>query len=341
MNRGSGKFEKTFALLTMALAFGLPGCREKRETIFDRVVSIPKQLVFDVPYLPPLCDEMAGLKKRFVAVGNSKLYYEEEGRGIPLVLISGGPGATHHAFHPYFSQIKNDARIIYYDQRGTGKSSTDNTGKTYTIKQAVEDLDALRKALGIDKWAVLGWSYGGLLAQCYALTYPEHITGLILVAANPGLTKIKMKPERDQMFMSQAEMMAILEIYADENVGKLSAAQSAYNGYLAGDWKHHRYYKPTSDELVRFARYVWNPAPGFNGLMRSQMHKISLEGKFDDFRVPTLLMEAKWDLTWDTDKVDFIRKNHPHAQFAYFEKSGHCIFADEPRKFFRVLREFL
>ena len=107
-------------------------------------------MILDVPYLPPLCDEIAGLKKEFIDVDNGKLYCEQEGQGIPLLLITGGPGGTHHVFHPYFSQAKDFARLIYYDQRGTGPSSIDETGATYTIKQAVEDIESLRKALKID-----------------------------------------------------------------------------------------------------------------------------------------------------------------------------------------------
>ena len=205
----------------------LPGCKwfgtgAHRETIFDRVVSIPKELVFDIPQLPPLCDEIPDLKKGFISIpnpnvktisssldeGRCELYFEEEGQGIPLVLINGGPGGTHHGFHPYFSQINDLACIIYYDQRGTGKSSSDKTGKTYTIKQAVEDLEAIREALDIDKWAVLGWSYGGLLAQCYALTYPEHVIGLILVAAQSGISE-SIKFERALMFIALAEQAAM------------------------------------------------------------------------------------------------------------------------------------
>ena len=122
-----------------------------RETIFDRVVSIPKDLILDIPQLPPLCDEINELKKGYVDVTNGRLYYEEEGEGIPLVLVNAGPGVTHHSYHPHFSRLKDTARIIYYDARGTGQSSTDDTGATYTIKQAVEDLEYLRKALKIDE----------------------------------------------------------------------------------------------------------------------------------------------------------------------------------------------
>ncbi len=340
------KIKKIFFMLCMVtLSLALSSCevaqKPHRETIFDRIVSIPKTLILDIPQLPPLCDEIPGLKKGFVDVENGKLYYEEEGAGIPLVLLNSGPGGAHHHYHPYFSKMRDVARVIYYDARGTGKSSVDDTGKTYTIRQAVEDVECLRKALGIEKWAVFGWSFGGFLAQCYALTYPEHITGLVLVAASDGLRKVKMKHSRKSMFLSQAERDAIRKIYAEERAGKLTLAQTVYNAHLAGDWKKQDYYKPTLDELVRDTLYEWTPAPGFNELMSIDKQKISLDGKFNDFEIPTLVCEGKWDLIWDTDKVDFMHKNHPHAQVEVFEKSGHKIFADEPEKFFSLLKDFL
>ncbi len=336
--------EKNKIVIAMAmekfLAKHLDGQNQKpsRETIFDRIVDIPKDLVLDVPYLPPLCDTLPGLQKGSVDIPDGKLYYEEEGNGIPLVLLHGGPGGTHHVFHPYFSAIKDVARIIYYDQRGSGQSSTDATGKNYTIRQAVEDLEVLRRALKLDRWAVLGWSYGGFLAQCYALTYPEHVTGLILVAAKSGLTKVAAKPGRGMMFVSQAERDAIQKIYGLENLDRL---QRFYNKDLAGDWKRQGYHKPTPEEFIREARYEWSPAPGFNNLMSTDASGISLDGRFDDFEIPTLIMEAEWDLSWGTDKIDLMRKNHPHAQLEVFKKSGHQIFADEPEKFFGLLKNFL
>lgn len=313
----------------------------KRESILDRVEQVESDLK-QVPFLPPICDEMPELKKGFIDVENGgKLYYEEEGSGLPIILLNPGPGGSHHCFHPHFSRLNDRFRVIYYDARGTGKSSIDQTGKTYTIRQAVEDLEHLRKTLKIDKWAVLGWSFGGFLAQCYALTYPEHIMGLILVAAGDGLTNVKMNPSREQIFISDTERDAISKIYLAEDEGKISPAQTIFNKDLCGDWKRQHYYKPTVEELALIALYEWNPAPGFNNLMSNDMDKISLDNKFDNFVIPTLVMEARWDLTWDTDKAEFIRKNHPHAQFEYFEISGHKIFADEPGKFFTLLNKFL
>jgi len=331
-----------FLVLILVAGIALFACRcNHRETIFDRVICTPKKFVLDIPKPLPLCDEIKDLKKGFIDVPNGgRLYYEEEGSGIPLVLLHGGPGGTHHVFHPYFSQMKNVARIIYYDQRGTGQSSIDPTGKTYTIKQAVEDLENLRKALNIDRWVMLGWSYGGFLAQCYALTCPQHVQGIVLVASSPGSSACTTQ-SREDMFISAAEkecMQKVRQAFAD---GHLTKEQAGYNKDLCGDWKRQGYYKPTCEELARQTWYEWSPAPGFNNLMSLAGSEIDLAGKFVAFDIPTLIYEATWDLTWDAAKTTFMRKNHPHAQVEVFEKSGHCIFGDEPERFFSLLKIFL
>ena len=164
---------------------GLATPTEKRERAMDRVVHIEEGIIREIPAVPRLCDSM-DIRKEKVDIGDCKLYCEQEGQGTPLVLLHGGPGATHHYFHPWFSQAAKFARVIYYDQRGCGLSDY-QPGKGYNMDQAVDDLDRLRRALGIDQWVVLGHSYGGLLAQCYALKYPENLKGLVLVCASTGL----------------------------------------------------------------------------------------------------------------------------------------------------------
>lgn len=338
--------------LTIAAVVLLPACSwfsttNQRETIFDRKVSIPKQLVFDIPVLAPFCDELPGLTKGYAAIQNGKLYYEEEGQGIPLVLINGGPGGTHHSFHPHFSQLKDSARVIYYDQRGTGKSSYDDTGKMYTLNQAVEDLESLRTALKIDKWVVLGWSYGGLLAQLYALKYPERCTGLVLgtpdpAGGNEGLyTSVGIQYNCLAQFVSLEEMNAWADFEKKEQEGLLTPLQMSYNRSLSGYWKFFSYHKPSEEERIK--KFIYAVAdPDFRNTMISEIGQINIQGKFENCMIPTLIVEGKYDFLWgDMDRVAIMRKNHPHAQIEVFEKSGHMIFADEPEKFFGVLKDFL
>ena len=308
-----------------------------RETVLDRKVHIEDKIQ-DAPKIAPLCDSISGLTKGKIDVGGCKLYCEQESKGTPLVLVSGGPGSTHHLFHPYFSMAAKYAKVIYYDQRGVGQSDQDATGKTYSVRQAVEDLDALRKALKIEKWFVLGHSYGGFLAQCYALEHPDRVLGLILVTSSPGTPSIALDNTRQYDYMSKEELARINAIAFDS---KLTEETQVYNRHLNGDWKRQDFYRPTNDELARMALYEWKPGPGFRGRIHSQMERIDLKGRFVNFDIPTLIAEAKWDLTWNTDKPAKMLKSHPGAKLVMFERSGHSLFADEPDGFFAALGDFV
>src|SRR4030042_1665279 len=133
--------------------------RTGRERAMDRIVHIEDGIIRDIPQVPRLCDSMA-IRKGKIDIGGCNLYCEQEGEGVPLLLIHGGPGGAHHCFHPYFSCVKDFARIIYYDQRGCGLSDY-KPDKGYTVAQAVNDLDRLRQSLGIDQWVLLGFFSGG------------------------------------------------------------------------------------------------------------------------------------------------------------------------------------
>lgn len=320
--------------------------KEKRETVLDRVTHIDKDLHLEVSNVPRLCDELS-LKKQRINVGDCELYVEEEGKGVPIVLLHGGPGATHHYFHPYFSRAKDFARVIYYDQRGCGISGY-CPGKGYTIGQAADDLENLRKALKIDKWVVVGHSYGGLLAQYYSLKYPESLAGLVLVGASDGM-HVPMKPTRQYDFFSDEEKTRRKQIRTE--LGNLLKEKRlsqekfiellVYNNFLNGDWKRQSYYKPTQERFAQIALYEWKQDTNFNGIMSGDADKIDLQGAFEGFPIPTMIMEGKWDLTWNTDKPEILHKNHPGSRLVMFEYSSHSPFEDEPDVFFPALRDFV
>jgi pimeloyl-ACP methyl ester carboxylesterase len=232
-----------------------------RERARDRVVHIEDGVIREIPSVPRLCDSLDARKEK-VDIGDCKLYCEQEGKGTPIVLLHGGPGATHHDFHPSFSRAAGFARVVYYDQRGCGLSDY-TPGKGYCMDQAVDDLDRLRRAVGVDQWVVLGHSYGGLLAQCYAMKYPESIKGLVLVCASTGLHGQSM-PSRQGEFISQQEREKMGEIRGTPG---LSVAQLIYNNFLNGDWKRQSYYKPTREQIARGALYGWVHDNNFNAVM--------------------------------------------------------------------------
>jgi proline iminopeptidase len=318
------------------------------ESILDRTEHIEPALVTEIPETFRWCDRIDGLDKRRIDVGGAELYVEVEGKGTPLVLINGGPGGTHHYFHPWFSRARKFAKIVYYDQRGCGLSDFKPGDEGYSVEQAAADLDAVRKALGFEKWVVLGYSYGGFLAQLYTVLHPENVSGLILLGASPGM-KADTGRSRQGEFITEAERARMGEIRKELNA--FSEAQNLprrkyvelliYNNFLNGDWKRQNFFRPSPDRLAQGALYEWVNDENFNGTMGQSQAGWDFTGAFEGSPIPTLILEGKWDLTWGEKKKEVLKGNHPGAEMIVFESASHGIYDEDPDGFFRALESFL
>ena len=113
--------------------------------------------------------------------GLHRMYYEQCGnaKGVPVVFLHGGPGAGANATHRRFFD-PGHYRIIVYDQRGSGRSQPLGEIRDNTTPHLVEDLELLRRHLGIERWFVFGGSWGSTLAIAYAEHHPEPVRGLAL-----------------------------------------------------------------------------------------------------------------------------------------------------------------
>ena len=310
-----------------------------RETILDNISHVEADIYYSFDSVPRLCDELR-FEGRYIDVGDCRLYCELRGKGAPMVLINGGPGGTHHYFHPWFSKAEKYCETVYYDQRGCGLSDFAR-GDGYTFKQAVTDLDKLRQKSGFDKWIVCGYSYGGALAQYYCLTYPEHVEGVVLISAAPVLQDPILDESREYDYMSEEELDRISEIYDLYRKQEIDLKLLLYNKELNGDWKRQSFYKPDKKKAAQAALYEWVNDKGFNGEVGSDYGRYDFKGAFDGCPVPTLICEGRWDLTWKAEKADILKNNHPNAKMIIFEKAGHEIFAEEPERFFPALEQFV
>lgn len=330
-----------FPVILFAVSFASATLAEeidevRRESVLDRNVHLENELVLQLPEVQPLCKSFEG-KERKVDVGGCKLYCEVEGDAAPLVLLHGGPGATHHEFHPYFSRASDFASVIYYDQRGCGQSDAEPGPDGYSVEQAVHDLDKLRRGLGIDQWVVLGHSYGGLLGQVYATEHPAKVRGLVLVGSSMAMSAQIGSPRWPE-YLSKEERARIGEV---RRHGELSVAQQIFNAFINGDWKRQNFYRLTREEIARQALFGWKPATGFRNAMGRSIAQVDLKGAFDRCPIPTLIIEGKYDLSWNADKPEVLHRNHPKANLVMVDLAGHSPFADCPAQFFGTLREFM
>ena len=128
-----------------------------------------------------LANLLTGQESRYFETEEGTVHYRVFGSGYPMLIINGGPGLDCEGFTPVAELFSDHYTTILFDQRGTGQSKlnrVDNT--TVTLDRMASDIEALRKHLGFEQWAVLGHSFGGFLAQYYASNYPESVTCMVL-----------------------------------------------------------------------------------------------------------------------------------------------------------------
>ena len=119
------------------------------------------------------------LQEGFVDAHGVLIYYKVIGRGAPLMIVHGGPGASHDYLLPHLLPLARTNKLIFIDERGSGRSEKLEDVTGYTVENMVEDVEAVRQALNLGKISLLGHSYGGVLAQAYAFKYQKNLTHLM------------------------------------------------------------------------------------------------------------------------------------------------------------------
>lgn len=323
-------------------------CRDTRETIFDRVVRITDTLAA-VPEVPRLEDSL-GIRGRYVDLGDMRLWVEETGAGPPLLLISGGPGTSHHYFHPHLIPAARFARLIYVDLRGVGRSDYE-PGDGYTVAQAVADLERLRRRLGLERWTLFGYSFGGTVAQLYTIRHPERVAGLVLASSAVPMDLDVGLRTRERDFMAPEEIDRVAEIYRvdgepvvpahGDRVDPATQRSMVYNGFLNGDWKRRHLCRMLPAEIAHFARYEWVHDRNYYFEMVRDAQRYDLTGVFAENPIPTLILEGKWDLAFGEHKASTFAEQFPGARLVVFDDGGHTFFEDVPARFFETLRAFV
>ena len=148
------------------------------------------------------------------------LYARTIGQGTPVIVLHGGPDFDHSYLLPDLDRLKDSCRLIYYDQRGRGKSAEGVRPEDVTLVSDVDDVERVRRHFQLDAVVVLGHSWGTVLALEYALRHPAHVSHLVLMNPAPAsandvavmrksyLGKLGTDMDRQRALMSSAAYQA-------------------------------------------------------------------------------------------------------------------------------------
>jgi proline iminopeptidase len=138
---------------------------------------------------------MSEAETRTLEVGGLRIFERRIGRGPPTVVLHGGPGAQHDYLLPHFDALARGRELIYYDQRGGGRSPVSRETPV-GWREHVSDLEALRQQWGLELLTLAGYSWGALLALLYAIEFPRRVERLALVSPAPAWREARMEFER-------------------------------------------------------------------------------------------------------------------------------------------------
>ncbi|WP_448102276.1 proline iminopeptidase-family hydrolase [Luteibacter jiangsuensis] len=267
---------------------------------------------------------------------------------IKVLLLHGGPGATHEYFEAFDSYFPGAGiEYYYYDQLGSAFSDKPTDPSLWEIPRFVDEVEQVRKALHLDKdnFFVLGHSWGGVLAIEYALKYPQHLKGLIISnmmdsipAYNEYATKVLM-PSMDQKKLAEvkrleaehktqdpAYMALLMPMHYEKHILRMPAAQ----------WPEpvERAFGHINEQI-----YVSMQGPSELGASGKLLHWDRSEA-LKTIKVPTLVIGAQYD-TMDPKYMAAMAKKMPDARFLLCPQGSHLAMYDDQKTYFTGLIKFL
>ena len=263
-------------------------------------------------------------ESRVGAPDHAELAVTVVGAGPPLLLIP-GLGATRAVFDPIMPLLTAHFRVVVYDQRGIGGSEL--TPGPYTTRQLAADAAAVLDGVGIDRAAIIGASFGGMVAQELAIAHPDRLSALILAATGPGNAHLAQPPDR-----AAAEAL----------LGK--GARNPEQAYrIACTVLYSRRFQDEHADFIedqvaaRAARPI--DARAFKA-QRAASRGHDAWDRLPSITAPTLVVHGSEDVVMPLANAQALAERIPRARLTVFDGAGHLFFHEDPERAALVFSSF-
>jgi proline iminopeptidase len=285
-------------------------------------------------------------REGYVPVEGATLYYRDLGQGLPIILLHGGPSFDHNYLLPDMDRLADLFRLIYYDQRGRGKSPWKIQPAPVSLESEMDDLEALRAALQLEQAVLLGHSWGGLLAMEYALRHPERISHLILLNTCP------VSYDDFQLFEQQLKAR---DPGDTERMRALEASPAFAEGDLETRAAYYRiYFQPTLrpsellDRLITHLQVGWTKESvlATRTTVRSlfpetvELPGYNLLPRLAELRIPSLILHGDYDFI-PLSCATHITEAIPGAHLVVLRDCGHFSYLERPDAVREAISEFV
>ena len=272
----------------------------------------------------------------FAAIRETSLYFDVDGMGLvpqgdrmverpTAFVIHGGPGGDHTGFKTGLAPLTEVMQLVYFDHRGQGRSARGDPAR-YTLDENVEDMEALRRHLGLGPVVSIGTSYGGMVAMAHAARYPASVSRLVLcvTAAHGGFIPAA------QAFIDAHGSSAQKSVCATLWAGDFETVEQLQQYYEVMGPRYSVRHDPEAAAQTRgrgtHAPVPLNRAFGPGGFLRT----FDLRPELGRIVAPTLILAGRHDWICPPEFSEEIHGLIPGSRLQIFEEASHALRTDVP-----------
>jgi proline-specific peptidase len=263
-----------------------------------------------------------------------------DGPGVPLLCLHGGPGSTHVGLTA-LDPLADERRVLLYDQLGSGNSSKPSDPSLWTVELFLAELANVREALGLGRVHLLGHSWGGMLAQEYALLRPGGLVSLVLSS-----TLSSARLWREESLRLRAELPAETREALDAHEAAGTTSDPEYERAIFEFLHRHLCrldpWPPIVEEVLRSTNLevyntMWGPSEAYpTGVLAGW----DVTPRLREILVPALVLCGRYDEATPR-QAETIAAALPDAELVVFEESAHLSPLEEPERYLSTVRAFL
>lgn len=262
---------------------------------------------------------------------------------LPLLALHGGPGATHDYLESLDAIAQTGRRVIYYDQLGCGRSAlSEPKPALWTIPLYVEEVDAVRRALGLERIHLLGQSWGGMLAMEYLLTQPQGIASVTIASSPASMIQWVSEANRLRRLLPPDVQAALNKHEANGTTADpdyVAATQVFYDRHVC-----RVPYPPSvqrSFDYLSAVPEVYNTMNGPNEFhVVGTLKDWDIIDRLPEINAPTLITSGKYDEATPLI-AGTIYTGIPGARWVPFDHSSHMAHVEEADRYMQVLSAWL
>ena len=263
---------------------------------------------------------------------------------LPVVLLHGGPGATHDYLEPLEALAETGGRrVVFYDQIGCGKSDLPEDDSLWVVETFVEEVDVIRGALGLDRIHLFGSSWGGMLAMEYALTQPRGLESLILASSPASIPQWV-----EETGKLRADLSPDVQAVLDRHEAAGTTDDPEYEEAATEFYKRHVCRtEPWPDCVLRSFQFIAEHGVVYRTMngpsefhVTGNMRDWSVVERLPEIRVPTLVVTGEHDeATPAINKT--VAEGIPGAESVIYPGASHMAHVEDTAGYVRLLDEFL